>query len=256
MSGERDTVTDDAILNGRLRLLQPRRGHRFGHDAILLAAATPARPGDRVAEFGAGVGAAALALLARVPQIDITLIEIDPDLTSLAAENIARNGFAGSARAMSLDVTAGDHAFVHADLRAGTFDQVLMNPPFNDASLQASPDSTRRRAHMVHDDTLGSWLRAAAHLLRPGGGVTLIWRAKARDRVLDEMAAQFGNVTAMMVRSMPDRTPIRVLVHAVKGAVSSFRDLPDIVLADCDGRPSETANAVLRGGAALAMTPD
>ena len=32
-------TTDDAVLGGRLRLLQPKRGHRVGHDAILLAAA-------------------------------------------------------------------------------------------------------------------------------------------------------------------------------------------------------------------------
>ncbi|HEX2216507.1 MAG TPA: methyltransferase, partial [Xanthobacteraceae bacterium] len=53
-------LTVDAVLGGRLRLMQPKRGHRFGHDAVLLAAATPAAPGDRVVEFGAGVGAAGL----------------------------------------------------------------------------------------------------------------------------------------------------------------------------------------------------
>ena len=37
-------TTEDAVLGGRLILRQPRRGHRVGHDAILLAAATDARP--------------------------------------------------------------------------------------------------------------------------------------------------------------------------------------------------------------------
>ena len=36
-------TTEDAVLDGRLVLRQPRRGHRFGHDAILLAAAVDAR---------------------------------------------------------------------------------------------------------------------------------------------------------------------------------------------------------------------
>src|SRR5579872_6937165 len=78
-------LTDDAALGGRLRLLQPRRGHRFGHDAILLAAATPVQAGDRVAELGAGVGAAGLALAVRVPGVRVTLVEIDADLAALAA---------------------------------------------------------------------------------------------------------------------------------------------------------------------------
>ncbi len=37
-------TSEDAVLGGRLVLRQPVRGHRFGHDAILLAAATAALP--------------------------------------------------------------------------------------------------------------------------------------------------------------------------------------------------------------------
>ena len=51
-----DEFTEDAFLGGKLRLRQPKSGHRAGHDAMLLAAATPARSGDRVVDFGAGVG--------------------------------------------------------------------------------------------------------------------------------------------------------------------------------------------------------
>ncbi len=53
-------ITEDGFLGGQLRLRQPRGGHRAGHDAILLAAATPARSGDRVVDLGAGVGAPGL----------------------------------------------------------------------------------------------------------------------------------------------------------------------------------------------------
>src|SRR5215831_16377188 len=73
-------TTEDAFLGGRLRLRQPRSGHRAGHDAMLLAAATAARAGDRVVEFGAGVGAAGLALARRVGGLDLVLVEIDQDL--------------------------------------------------------------------------------------------------------------------------------------------------------------------------------
>ena len=75
--GPKSATTDDAVL-GR-RITQKKRGHRVGHDAILLAAATGARPGDRVIEFGAGVGAAGLALAVRCPEVDVTLVEIDPE---------------------------------------------------------------------------------------------------------------------------------------------------------------------------------
>src|SRR5262249_84493 len=79
-------LTDDGVLGGRLRLVQTRAGHRVGHDAILLAAATPARSGDRIVDLGAGVGAAALAVAMRVNEVIGTLVEIDPDLAAIAAE--------------------------------------------------------------------------------------------------------------------------------------------------------------------------
>ena len=59
-------ITEDAFLGGQLRLKQKRSGHRAGHDAILLAAATGARSGDRAVDFGAGIGTAGLALARRV----------------------------------------------------------------------------------------------------------------------------------------------------------------------------------------------
>src|SRR5579859_6230635 len=133
MSAERRTevphdLTDDAVLGGRLRLWQPRRGHRVGHDAILLAAATPAREGDRAADLGAGVGAAGLALASRVPGLRIALVEVVGSLASLAALNATRNQLAGRVDAVALDVAASAEDFAAAGLPAGSCDIVLMNP--------------------------------------------------------------------------------------------------------------------------------
>src|SRR3954463_13088702 len=97
-----EDVTEDAVLGGRLTLRQPRRGHRVGHDAILLAAATEARAGEHAVELGAGVGAAGLALAQRTPGLKVTLVEIDATLAALAHENAARNGLAERVRVAAL----------------------------------------------------------------------------------------------------------------------------------------------------------
>src|SRR5204863_3211595 len=97
---KRNTITEDAVLGGRLLLRQPRRGHRVGHDAILLAAACPARARERVVDLGAGVGAAGLALAQRVNDCSVTLVEIDPALAALAAENARANGLGGRVSAV------------------------------------------------------------------------------------------------------------------------------------------------------------
>ena len=89
-SQEGGTSTDE-FLGGRLSIVQPRRGHRAGSDAVLLAAAVPACAGERALDVGAGAGVAGLCLLARVPDVTVTAVEIDRGLCGLAEENAARD---------------------------------------------------------------------------------------------------------------------------------------------------------------------
>jgi tRNA1(Val) A37 N6-methylase TrmN6 len=246
-------VSDDAALGGRLRLRQPLHGHRFGHDTILLAAAVPAAAGERAIEFGAGVGAAGLALARRVENLAVALVEFDPELCALAAGNAARNGLADRVRAVCLDVTAPITAFAAAGLTAGTADHMLMNPPFN-APHNPSPDRGRRAAHTGSPEMLERWLAAAAQLLRPSGMVTLIWRADGLADVLPVIASGYGAISILPIHPKPDRAAIRVIVRAVKGGGGSPTLNPGFVLAEANGRPSAQAEAVLREGAALDFT--
>jgi hypothetical protein len=131
MTAEAGAISEDALLGGRLILRQPVRGHRFGHDAVLLAAATPARAGQHAIELGAGVGAAGLALAWRVDGLTVTLVELDASLAALARENAARNVLGKRVRAVWLDVAAPPAQFVSAGLTPGVADHVFMNPPFN-----------------------------------------------------------------------------------------------------------------------------
>lgn len=246
----RPDLTDDAILDGRLRLLQPKRGHRFGHDAILLAAAVPAQRGERAMELGAGVGAASLALLARVPDTDATLIEIDPALCELANENIARNRLAGRARAVALDAEAAPEVFREAGILPHSFDHVLTNPPFNDASHQPSPDALRRRAHEGPAGLLSGWVATARAMLTGSGRLTLIWRAEGLDQVLSALHDGFGGITVIPVYPAPERLAIRVIVSGTRGSDAPQRTLPGLTLNRADMRPSDDAEAILRRGGA------
>jgi tRNA1(Val) A37 N6-methylase TrmN6 len=245
-------TSEDAVLGGRLVLRQPVKGHRVGHDAMLLAAASSACAGDRVVDLGAGVGAAGLAVARRVEDLNLTLVEIDAGLVELARENAAHNGFSGNVRAVRLDVAAPDSAFAAAGLAPGATDHVLMNPPFN-AQQNPSPDRGRRLAYSGPDDTLGQWLRTASRLLRPGGAVTLIWRADALDTVLAALAADFGAIAILPVHPKPQAPAIRVLVRAVKASAAPLALLPGFFLNDATGKPTAEAEAVLRGRAVLAL---
>ena len=64
----------DGFLGGRVQAWQPAAGYRAGVDAVLLAAAVPARPGDTALELGAGAGVASLCLATRVPGLSVTAV--------------------------------------------------------------------------------------------------------------------------------------------------------------------------------------
>jgi tRNA1(Val) A37 N6-methylase TrmN6 len=247
-------TTEDAVLGGRLRLRQPSRGHRVGHDAILLAAASPAHVGEAVVELGAGVGAAGLALAARIAGISLTLVEIDPKLAALAQENAQLNGFASCVRTVVLDAAAPARAFAAAGLPADSVARVLMNPPFNDPARQrVSPDEARRLAHAAPRATLAAWTRTAARLLRPRGTLSLIWRADGLGDVLAALALAFGAVTVLPIHAKPRAGAIRVLVRAVKGSRAPLELLPGLVLNDDAGCITADADAVLRAVEALPL---
>src|SRR5262249_14156260 len=243
--------TDDAILGGRLQLKQKRRGHRVGHDAVLLAAAAGGVPGEHAVDLGAGVGAAGLALAVRVPGISVTLVEIAPELAALAEETARRNGLAERVRTVALDVGAPARAFAAAGLGPGSAARVLMNPPFNDpARARPSPDPGRRLAH-ADEASLDTWVRCAARLLRPSGTFALIWRADGLADVLRALSAGFGAIAVLPVHPRPDAPAIRILVRAEKGSGAPLVLLPGLALNDATGQPSVAVEAVLRRGAGL-----
>jgi len=252
MGGERADVTEDAVLGGRLILRQPRKGHRVGHDAILLAAACSVRPGQRLIELGAGVGAAGLAVARRVDDLALTMIEIDPVLAALARDNAESNGLAERARVVCLDANDAPEGFAAADILAAAADHVLMNPPFN-ATHNPSPDRGRRLAHVGTPDMLRLWIETAAWLLRPAGVLTLIWRADALDAALAALADDFGAIGILPIHPKPDVPAIRVLVRAVKHSHAPLALLPGLMLTDHNGHPTPAAEAVLRACGLLAL---
>ena len=247
-----DGFSEDAFLGGQLRLRQPRAGHRAGHDAMLLAAATAARPGDRVADFGAGVGAAGLALARRVPALRIVLIEIDEALAALARQNATSNAI--EADVIAIDVAAGTEAVAAAGLAADSFDVVLMNPPFNQSPRhRSSPDKSRESAHVATAATLESWVRAARRILKSGGMLTLIWRADALTEVLAALDRGFGSLTILPVHGNPSTPANRVLVRAIKGGRAPTALCPGLMLNDESGVPTKQVQEILAGKGTLPL---
>jgi tRNA1(Val) A37 N6-methylase TrmN6 len=252
MTEQHFETTEDAFLGGALRLRQPKSGHRAGHDAMLLAASASARPGDRVVDFGAGVGTAGLALAKRVSGIELVLVEIDDGLALLARGNAAANGI--EAKVIAMDIASGADVFAAAGLSPDSVDAVLMNPPFNDSRRhRASPDKGRETAHVADATTLERWVHAARRILKSGGVLTLIWRADALAEILAALDRGFGSLAILPVHGDPATPAIRVLIRAVKAGRAPTQIHAGVMLNDESGVPNKKVEEILAGKGALPL---
>jgi tRNA1(Val) A37 N6-methylase TrmN6 len=244
-------IVEDRLLDGRLFLRQPRKGHRAGSDAILLAAALPALEGGHLLDIGAGVGTVGLAAALAEPQLRVTLLERDPQLAALAAKNAALNGMEKRVQVVATDITASAADLSALGLKPASFDAVAMNPPFYPpGGTRGSPVPNRKAAHVAEGD-LGIWLRAARRLLKPGGLIAVIHRAEALPELLVGLGTGFGALAIRPIHAFAERPAVRVIVTGVLNSRKPAELLPAFVINGPDGHLSPASDAVHRGRARL-----
>ncbi|ESR24780.1 tRNA1(Val) (adenine(37)-N6)-methyltransferase [Lutibaculum baratangense] len=247
-SGEPPELTDDAFLGGRVRALQPRRGHRSGLEAVLIAAACPACEGETVLDLGAGAGVASLCLLARVPGAKAILVEADPAMAELAEENLRRNGFGDRAAVRCLRIGEAG-----AEASNAVAEHAIANPPFRDPRRhRSSPE--REAAHLLPVEALGAWIRFSAGAVRGRGTLTLVHEAEALEGVLHAFGHRFGDLHLLPLHPRPGRSARRIIVQGRRGARAPLSLLPGLALHGRDGDGfSDELDRVLRDGARLAL---
>lgn len=250
-------VSVDAFLGGRVEAIQPMRGHhRSGLEAILLAAALPARISGEIVDLGSGVGVAGLCAAARCRDASIVLVERDTNLLALAESALRRpanRAIAERVRVAAVDIGAPETDRIAAGVPRDRAAAVLTNPPFYRAgSVRVSPSSGRAGAHVL-DEGLEPWFRAAASALAPGGTLVVILPPLALPEALAVMRDRFGSITILPVHPRPNVAAHRMLIAARKGARGPLSILSGLELHGPAGEAfTADVEAVLRGTADLA----
>lgn len=238
-------ATEGHLLGGRIRYAQPRTGFRSGIEPVLLAAAVPARSGERVLEAGSGAGAALLCLAARVPGISCVGVERDAELASLAASNAMANGWA-------------DMTFIATDIGTlpslGLFDHACANPPYHHAGGTASCLPARDAAKRAPPGLVAHWVSILGRMLRPGGTLTIIASASRLPEALHGFdGADCAAATLLPLWPKAGRAAKLILMQGVKGARSRFQVSPGLTLHAPDGKFTIEADGILKEGGALSF---
>ena len=243
-------LTEDAFLDGQVKLRQPIDGYRAAIDPVLLAASVDAAAGQRVLEVGTGHGTAAICLVHRVPDCTVTGIEIQPDLVRLANDNARLNGLS-----TSVQIMVGDLVRPLPRIAAGGFDHVMANPPYLDVPrADISPEAARAAANVEGEADLAEWIAFMLRMVRTKGTITLVHRADRLADILSLLQGHAGEVVVFPLwpkRGVPAK---RVIIRARKGIRTPLALSAGLIMHQDDGSYTAVADEILRGGANLIST--
>ncbi|MBS3969896.1 MAG: methyltransferase [Clostridia bacterium] len=158
-------------IGGGLKIIQSRNNYRFSEDSILLADFVDLNPGESLLDLGTGSGILPLLLIRRERSLNITGIEIQQELASMAQRSIKYNNLEKKITIVQGDLREAGKLFPGA-----RWDKVIANPPYfrvNEGRISHKNNIAIAR-HEI-ECTLTDIVKAAGLLLKPMGSFYIVY---------------------------------------------------------------------------------
>lgn len=212
------------------KIIQNASLYRFTSDSILLSRFARAKYGDVVADFCSGCGIVGLHFLCLNPHIaSVTLFEMQPALSDMAARTIEHDGFS---KANAVCTRIQDIGKEYDD----KFSLIVCNPPYERGGFDnISYEKAVCRKEITI--TLREILQTAQRKLKYGGRLAIINRA-------DRLAELFYTMKEcglepkrmQFVCGREGGKPYLAMVEAVRGGKPGIEILPPAVNSPAVGR--------------------
>ena len=155
---------DENILNG-LSFDNSIPEARINHGTVLLAWYVSVTSGiKRIVELGAGSAAVSIRLAKDNPSAEVTAVEIDDSLCTVAKNNCILNNLGDN-----ISIIKKDIAGLRDIYKSGYFDMVVSNPPHYLHNGIESPNEVRNKARRLKDKDMSKFVRASGYLLKTRG---------------------------------------------------------------------------------------
>ena len=165
--------TLDSFLDGKLEIIQKKKGYRFSVDAVLLSQFARVRRNEKVIDLGTGCGVLPLLLSQTTKAHSFVGVEVQEELAACAKKNVI------------LNKVENRISILHRDFRElkevyppGSFHIVLSNPPYRKVwTGRVNPSIEKAVARHEIKGTLEDLVSIVSYLLLPKGRVYLIFPA-------------------------------------------------------------------------------
>lgn len=236
-----DDETVDALLKGKLRIIQKKKGYRFSLDAVLLAHFAVIRPGETVFDLGTGSGVIPIIISTRSKPRKIVGLEVQKDMADMAERSIRLNGLEKLIEIVLCDVNEAAEFF-----QQGISDVVICNPPYRRLhSGRMNPDTEKAVARHEIKGGIEEFIRAASYLLKPKGRCYVIYKARRLAKLFLSLNMHGIEPKKMrMVHSKPGSEGEFVLLEGMKKGGEELRVAAPLVIYESDGSYSAEMQAV------------
>lgn len=242
MINKDENTTVDDFLGGLIKLRQPKIGYRATSDAVMVAAAVPAKEGETILDVGCASGIVGLCIGARVPNLSITGVEIQPELVELACQNAALNG-------QNLTVVEADISKKVPELHGIQFHHVVTNPPF----YTETPARQSQQVEMAYKQVvpLKKWIDFCLRHLRAKGTFTIIHRAESVPEILSLLNGRLGGIRLIPIWPKQGVNPKRVIIQGIMNSKKTFEIHTGFVMHHHDDTRTDEAERIMREGVSL-----
>ena len=227
-SGEKDELTADLLKDFNLQVKQPRRGYRFSLDPLLLCDFAPDGSGSLL-DLGTGCGIIPLVMARRSAYEQLVGVEVQQRMADIAAMNVEENHLVGR-----ISIIHGDVLELSAHYKGDSFELVMGNPPYRrSGSGRTSPTPGRDIARHESSATLADFLAMAKKMVKPGGGICLIYHPERLAELL-QLALELKLAPSRLQMVHGDVTlPARMfMIELIKGKKPALEVLPPLLVSE------------------------
>jgi len=226
-----DETVEDLHLKG-LRVIQKKKGFRFGMDAVLLADFANIHPQATVADFGSGTCILPLLLMGRSRGMTFHAFEIQPKMAEMAARTVQLNRLEDR-----IQVYCEDAGKAEQILHPCSMDAVICNPPYGrPGTTITNPDASKAVSRHQQEEGLDSMLVSAFRVLKGKGRLFLIYPASQMLFLFQALQkAHMEPKRFRLVYPCLSSPANLVLVEAVKDARPMLHPMPPLILYQSNG---------------------
>ena len=165
--------TLDTFFNGKLQIIQKKKGYRFSIDAVLLSQFIKIRKNERVIDLGTGCGILPFLLSHTTKAHSFVGVEIQKGLAECAKKNVVLNHLEDR-----ISILKQDFRELKGTFPPGSFDVALSNPPYRKFRTgRINPSLEKAIARHEIKGTLKDLISIVSYLLPPKGRCYLIFPA-------------------------------------------------------------------------------